>query len=187
MQKPDYLYSRAPDDHVIGDMATDSEVIIYASSTCPHCADWFESEWPKFKAAEIDSGRTQFIFREYPTSPVDLALTLFFIANSVPENSFMGEILYQYQNQRALLVEYQLGQGDDVLVQLARHAGLNSPADIKKSLSRQSTQDHLDKTMNRADASHVRGTPTFVIGGEIYQGRSNSAEALIIATEVARN
>src|SRR3981189_3411034 len=38
----------------------------YASMTCPHCAVFTETVFPKIKSEFIDSGKIRFVFREFP-------------------------------------------------------------------------------------------------------------------------
>jgi len=38
----------------------------YASMTCPHCAAFTETVFPKIKSEFIDSGKIRFVFREFP-------------------------------------------------------------------------------------------------------------------------
>ena len=38
----------------------------YASMTCPHCAAFTETVFPKIKSEYIDTGKIRFVFREFP-------------------------------------------------------------------------------------------------------------------------
>src|SRR5258708_32200880 len=38
----------------------------YASMTCPHCAHFNETVFPKIKSEYIDSGKMRYVFREFP-------------------------------------------------------------------------------------------------------------------------
>lgn len=184
--KVDHIYTSAADDHVVGEKNAKSEVIIYASVTCPHCKDWFDTEWPKFKAAEVDTGRTKFVFREYPTAPADLALAEFCIANGAKAGTFMDQIMYQYDKQREILTAYRQGEGEQAIVAVANNAGLNTVDEIQACLNDPDIQAHLKHSMQRGNAGGVQGTPTFIVGGKLYNGPSYAAEVLTIATEAAR-
>ena len=37
----DYVFTEAPEDHVLGDEQAPITMIVYASVTCSHCSDWF--------------------------------------------------------------------------------------------------------------------------------------------------
>ena len=46
----------------------------YASITCPHCTAFNNNVKPQLKAEYIDTNLVRFVFREFPTPPVDLAM-----------------------------------------------------------------------------------------------------------------
>ncbi len=41
-------------------------IVEYASMTCPHCANFNETVFPKIKSTYIDSGKVRYVFREFP-------------------------------------------------------------------------------------------------------------------------
>lgn len=49
----------------IGSSRAKKELIIYFSYTCPHCREFHEDEYPKFKKKYIDTGKIRVIFRNY--------------------------------------------------------------------------------------------------------------------------
>ena len=61
--------SVSPDDMAIGSPNAPVTLIEYASSTCPHCAEFHETVWDQLKTNYIDTGRVRFVFREFPTDP----------------------------------------------------------------------------------------------------------------------
>lgn len=62
----------------------------YASITCPHCAAFNVSTFPKIKAAYIDTGKIRFVFREFPLDPAAAASSVLSrcIANGDPAKYF---------------------------------------------------------------------------------------------------
>ncbi|MET0879177.1 MAG: thioredoxin domain-containing protein, partial [Tardiphaga sp.] len=53
-------------DMAIGPKDAAVTVTEYASMTCPHCAAFTETVFPKIKEAFIDTGKIRFVFREFP-------------------------------------------------------------------------------------------------------------------------
>ena len=62
------------DDRTMGDPKAPVLVVEYAALTCPHCAHFNETVFPKFKAKYIDTGKVYYVFRVFPLSSVDLAV-----------------------------------------------------------------------------------------------------------------
>ena len=51
---------------MLGNPKSKVTVIEYASLTCPHCAHFQEEEYPKLKAAYIDTNKIKYIYRDFP-------------------------------------------------------------------------------------------------------------------------
>ena len=52
-------------DFVLGDKKAPVLMIEYASLSCPHCAAFARESFDKFKTEYVDSGKVQFIFRNF--------------------------------------------------------------------------------------------------------------------------
>src|SRR5262245_55399639 len=61
------------DDVVLGQANAPVTLIEYASSTCPHCAEFHERVFEHLKANYIDTGKVKYVFREFPTAPPAVA------------------------------------------------------------------------------------------------------------------
>src|ERR1700738_164451 len=53
-------------DMALGPANASVTITEFASMTCPHCANFTETVFPKIKSEYIDSGKIRFIFREFP-------------------------------------------------------------------------------------------------------------------------
>src|SRR5665811_278357 len=53
-------------DMALGPANASVTITEYASMTCPHCAAFNETVFPKIKSEYIDSGKIRYIFREFP-------------------------------------------------------------------------------------------------------------------------
>ena len=60
-------------DRVLGDAEAPVTVIVYASFTCPHCADFHQTALVPIKARFIDTGRARLVYRDLPTGPQALS------------------------------------------------------------------------------------------------------------------
>src|ERR1019366_8333635 len=53
-------------DMAIGPANAPVTITEFASMTCPHCAAFNATVFPKIKSEYIDSGKIRYIFREFP-------------------------------------------------------------------------------------------------------------------------
>jgi len=166
----DHVFTRAPDDHVVGNAMAPNTVIIYASVTCPHCASWFETEWPKFKAEQIDTGKTLMIFREIPTPPQQIAAYGFIIANCAPEEKYMDHIVYQMNQQSDIFAKLEAGDSKGVYDDLTARADLTTPEQIDACFQDGSHVERINRASQRMTGAGANTVPTFVINGALFQG-----------------
>ena len=60
-------------DFAIGSETANVALVEYASVSCGHCANWHSTVYPDFKKKYIDTGKVRYIFRTFPTAPIQLA------------------------------------------------------------------------------------------------------------------
>nr|WP_261402784.1 DsbA family protein [Chenggangzhangella methanolivorans] len=58
-------------ENVFGSASAPVTVVEYASLTCHRCRDFHIQTWPQVKAKYVDTGRIQFVFREFPLNALD--------------------------------------------------------------------------------------------------------------------
>lgn len=170
----DHVLTESPEDHVLGADTAPVTVIAYASVMCPHCAQWFTHEWPVFKANHIDTGQVRFVFREFPTSPVNYARTGFVIANCAPENEYMDHIVYQMQNQNYIFGAIQAGQARPMYQSMAMQAGLKTQQEMQACFEQPDSYQRMDVSMMRARAAGIQSVPRFIIDGQIFGGNASA-------------
>jgi protein-disulfide isomerase len=152
----------------IGDPKAKVQLIEYASVTCSHCREFHEKVWPALKANYIDQGKVRFVFREFPTNPVEIAVAGFQVARcaaDAPEKYFsVLDVLFDQQN--AVFDALERGGARDVLLNIAKSAGVSEdkfnacitdPAGVKRV---QATVDRGEKLYK------VQGTPTLILNGQ---------------------
>ncbi len=146
-------------------------VIEYGSLTCPHCAAFEKEVLPKLKAAYVDTGKIEFIFREYSRNPLDVAA--FVLARCVGDDKTLPTIALLFASQdRWAFVDSPL----EPLLTAVRPTGLSRDkgmACLKDNVMAAKVQQ-IQKTAN--DVVKLQGTPTFVINGKVYGGELTMAE-----------
>ena len=172
---PDFVFTEAPDDHVLGANFAPITIISYASVTCSHCGHWFSNIWPDVKTNLVDAGKIRFVLREFPTQPQALSLTGFALAECAPKEDFMSVIEYQMENQAQIFEQARAGQGKAAYKKVADLAGLKNDDQIAACLQDPSQTAHIGLSIHRAEAAGVSGVPAFFINGQPYKGDQSAA------------
>lgn len=171
----DHVFTEAPDDHVIGSATAPITMIVYASVTCPHCGQWFTSEWPTFKKEQIDTGNVRFIMREYPTPPAQLAMAGFYIINCAPEDEYFTHLVTQMQSQQTVFQAIEDRKVRQVYDSFALKARLSSPQAMSACFDDETIQSRIERSLIRAQATDIKGVPAFVINGKLAEGDLSAA------------
>jgi protein-disulfide isomerase len=155
------------DDMVLGNADAPVTVIEYASTTCPHCADFHAEAWDQLKENYIDTGRIRFVFREYPTAPAAVAVAGFQVARcgGASAEQYFARIGELFRTQRAL---FATGTSEGVrqhLVSIGAAAGLSEEQTLA-CIADEAGAERIRETVNDASQFNVTGTPTCIINGQ---------------------
>src|SRR5438477_4670383 len=148
-------------------------IIEYASMTCPHCAHFHETVYPKLKAQYIDTGKVRFIFREFPLDLKAAAGSMLArcVGKDDPNKYFaVVDTLFRTQEHWA--------QNDtvDALKRVGRQAGFSAQS-VDSCLASQDTLDAIKKTQEHAyEKLKVNSTPTFFVNGTMLKGGAEFEE-----------
>ncbi|GAA6209294.1 DsbA family protein [Cognatishimia sp. WU-CL00825] len=159
-------------DMILGEASAPITMIEYASFTCPHCANFHASTYPKLKADFIDTGKVKFVFREVYFDRFGLWASM--IARCGGQERFFGITDLLFKDQA-----HWSGAGDPVAIadairKIGRLAGLGDEA-LQSCLNDQENAEALVAWyQNNAAADEVTGTPSFVINGSKYSNMSYS-------------
>ncbi len=137
-------------------------VVEYASVTCGVCAAWQEQVWPEFKAKYVDTNQVRYVFREFPTAPVEVAAAGFLVARCAGEDQYFPVIHEVMASQR----EMQSGTPPrTILLRIANGAGL-SEEQFTACVTDEDAIAALDARVKAGLDAGVGGTPTFFVNGE---------------------
>ena len=165
-----------PDDMVLGKANAPVPLIEYASASCPHCAHWALNDFPAFKAKYIDTGVVRFVFREFLTEPVGLAVAGFLIARKAGAARYFDVLHDVFAAQPEFYSPEQATKPIDILYRIGRNAGLTQ-ADVDACLHDQPAITALYARVERySKLSGVNSTPTFVVGQTKIQGEYATPE-----------
>ena len=151
-------------DVVEGDPNAPVTIYEYASMTCGHCATFHNDIFPAIKEKYIDTGRANFVLREFPFDP--RAAAAFMLARCAPggKRAAMVEALFENQAQWA-----RAENGRNALFEFAKLAGMDQAA-FEACLSDQEELEKVMATFRAGEELGVNSTPTFFIEGNKYSG-----------------
>lgn len=185
VENVDFVFTEAPDDHVIGSDSAPITMMMYASVTCGHCGEWFQDDWPLVKRELVETGKIRFILRPLPTPPAILSVTGFLMAECAPEEEgYFSSIEYQMDNQEQILEGAQNGTAREEYAKVAEGVGLMNDEEINSCLSKEANMEHIRLNGRRADAAKVSGVPAFFVGGEAYKGKQEGAAIVALIEEM---
>ena len=157
-------------------------VIEYASVTCSHCARWHADVWPEFKARYVDTGKVRYVFREFPTAPVDVATAGFMLARCAGSDRYF-EVIEALMSRQNEMLSAALPR--TVLLDVAAGAGL-SEAQFQTCLSDTAAVARIDARVRAGLAAGVDGTPSFFLNGKPVADSSLSGLSADIDALLAR-
>jgi protein-disulfide isomerase len=179
-------YENATD---IAQGSKDAKVVVveYASVTCPHCANFHNNVMPVIKEKYVATGKVRFVFREFPTAPVDLAMAGHALArcSGAKRNDVIATIMRQ---QMDMVTQAQGPIGaKQYFTTLGASVGMNEAA-VDACFSNEAVLKTLSDVKDDGEKAGITRTPTFFINGEKFQGpggREIEAKDMIPALDAA--
>ena len=160
-------YDPLPTDHTMGDAKAKVVVIEYASPTCPVCANFMLTLFPKLKSNYIDTGKVFYVYRTFLRGPDDGSAEK--LARCLPKDKYMAFTDSLFRNQAKWDYEFGIPSPDGVhaaLVQLAGEAGMGAAA-ADRCIAATTDEDAISKVGEDGVAKYqVNATPTFVVNGQ---------------------
>jgi protein-disulfide isomerase len=135
--------------------------------TCPHCAHFNETVFPKIKSEYIDTGKMRYVFREFPLDIKAAAGSM--LARCIAKDDSgkyfaVIDMLFRQQN------DWVLKNTTETLKRIGKQAGLGEQA-VETCLKDQALLDKIAADQKYAsDVLKVNSTPTFFINGEVVKG-----------------
>ena len=152
---------------IIGDADAPLTIIEYASLVCPACSAFHTEVYPALKEEYIDTGRVRFVFRDFPTAPVQLAMAGSMLARCAPEGREALLLTTMFKRQREWVTSRDPRAA---LVGYAKLAGMSEES-VDTCLQDQALFDKIVEVRDEAvEQFAVGATPTFFIGQEKLEG-----------------
>ena len=160
-------------DMALGPANATVTITEYASLTCPHCAAFNETVFPKIKSEYIDTGKVRYVFREFPLDIKAAAGSMLSrcIAKDDSGKYFaVTDMLFKQQN------DWVMKNTTDTLTRIGKQAGLSQQA-VEDCLKDQALLDKIAADQKfAAEVLKVDSTPTFFLNGEKIKGETSFEE-----------
>jgi protein-disulfide isomerase len=160
-------------DMALGPANATVTITEYASMTCPHCAAFNETVFPKIKAEYIDTGKVRYVFREFPLDIKAAAGSMLSrcIAKEDGAKYFaVTDMLFRQQN------DWVMKNTTETLTRIGKQAGLSQQA-VEDCLKDQALLDKIAADQKyAAEVLKVDSTPTFFLNGEKIKGETSFEE-----------
>lgn len=159
------LEAKGPlDDIPMGSPTAPVTIIEYASMTCPHCAAFANTTFPKLKEKYIDTGKVKYIMREYPLD--GLAAAAFMLARCAGPEKYYPVIETLFAQQPKWAVKEPVPP----LLAIAKQAGFTQQS-FEACINDKALLGKVQQMRDRGSQKFkVEATPTFYINGERYPG-----------------
>lgn len=151
-------------ENVFGSPDAPVTVVEYASLTCHRCRDFHVQTWPQVKAKFVDTGKIQFVFREFPLNALDAGG--FMLARCAGEKRWhqIVDLLYRTDDAWAHAPDPLEG-----LRNVMKQVGMGREA-VDACLGDQKMLDGVNAVARRGTIAGVTGTPTFFVNGRKASG-----------------
>ena len=160
-------------DMALGPANATVTITEYASMTCPHCANFNETVFPKLKSEYIDSGKVRYVFREFPLdikAAAGAMLARCIAKDDAPKYFAVIDLLFRQQN------EWVTKNTTETLMRIGKQAGL-SQQQVEDCLKDQKLLEKIAADQKYAnEVLKVNSTPTFFINGEMLKGETSFDE-----------
>ncbi len=162
----------AADDFVLGDKKASVTIFEYASLSCPHCASFSRESFEKLKTEYVDSGKVQFVFRNFPLNQSALSAAMF--ASCQAQDNKAEAVEKYYATVKALFKTQDSWAFDEKfsekLEAIAKLDGMSSER-FKSCIGDKNLQEKiLTSRMEAAKGLQIKSAPSFFINGEISEG-----------------
>lgn len=179
----------AEGEMAIGSADAPATLIEYASTTCPHCAQFHAAVFDQLKENYIDTGKLRFIFREFPTPPPQVAVAGFQLARcgGADAETYLTRVGVLFEQQRAIFESGTMEGVRSKLIEIGRAANL-SEEQIMACISDPAGQERIQQTVAEGQRQFdITGTPTLILNGQkltdssalTYEGLARAIDAAI--------
>jgi protein-disulfide isomerase len=157
-------YKAEPDDIVLGDSSANLVFVEYFSPTCPHCVNYHKNIFPLIKENFVDTGKIQYIMREFIGNKQDLDATILARCAKDQDMYFKFiDIILNKQDNWMYSKNYR-----EILTNIGTMGGISAEQYAKCLNDESQIRNLIENTKLAAKDQRFIGTPSFFINGKIF-------------------
>lgn len=157
------------DDPVLGKQNAKIAIVEFSDYQCPFCKRYHTQTFPKLKAQYIDTGKIQYIFKDYPLPFHDQAKGAARAANCIGKGA-------NYWKMNDELFANQASLGSELYKSLAVKLKVNAK-NFEACLKSDNSMKEIEKDIAYAGIIGISGTPSFFIG-RLQEGKIVAAKMI---------
>jgi len=144
------------DDPILGNREASVAVVEFTDFQCPYCSQYHTDTFPQVKKEFIDTGKIQYIVRDFPLEFHDHAKAAAIAANCAGQQN-------AYWQMNDLLFSQQGELGGDLYQEAAKSLGLNEDKFLT-CLKLEEQEQEVAADLASGKQIGIDGTPTFFVG-----------------------
>lgn len=150
----------------------DAKVVMveYASITCPHCARFEKDVMPTILKNYVETGKVRYVFREFPTPPIELASAGHLLGRCVAPDKRQALIETLMAQQVEIYTQAQAGNALQPFMTIAASVGMNEDAFKACMQDKDKLQILVDVQDYGQNHDKVTGTPSVFVNGKLVTG-----------------
>lgn len=145
------------DDEVMGASDANVAIVEFSDYQCPYCRRYFQQTFPQIKENYIDTGKVQYIFRDFPLEQIHKEAVPAAVAANC--SGLQGK----YWEMHSALFSHQGRFTTETFTVLAQALELDSDA-FQTCLQDPSHKQEVNEDLVYGQSVGVRGTPHFFVG-----------------------
>jgi protein-disulfide isomerase len=171
--------------YVLGSPDAPVEIIEYADFECNACQYWWLMTVKDVKERLVNSGQVRYVFRDFPLEMHPKARFAHHAAACASEQGLFEPMHDQlFGNQRAWA--QASGSGENLFREYAETAGVDI-ADYNACMSEGRYRGRIQASLEAGMELGVGSTPTFQIGGSLYQGLTFQEVKVVVDSLIAES
>ena len=153
-------------DKFMGSPDAKVTLVEYASLTCPACARFHATVFPTIKQEYIDTGKINFVFRDFPTPPANIAIAGFAVARCKGDRVSYFEVVDDFfEHQSGILSAHGRGYAKGAILEIAKRNGI-SETRFEECIRDPNKRREIKHIVEYGQNKNVNSTPTFVLNGK---------------------
>lgn len=172
--------------YLMGSASAPVEITEYGDFQCPQCGNFDQVQWPDVKARLIDPGKARFRFRDFPLDQLHSHTRVASHAAACADDQQhfwdVADALFRRQT------EWGLPQSPSnpmpIFTDIVKTAGLNVDA-WDTCMKSAKFAGRIQASKNEGEALGVNGTPSFLIGGRIYETMGSDQMVKLVDSIIA--